>query len=170
MSTSRESTQKTCKNCRGMQRISHGMSDEPIYHVWQQMKARCNNPNNKKYHIYGGKGITVSSDWDTFEGFWKDMQKGYTKGMTIDRINSDKNYCKSNCQWLTRSENSSKTSKVRPVIQYRVSLVPVRNLILMTEWKSAKHAADILGLTAAHITVVCQGKRKTHGGFAWSYK
>lgn len=170
LKASRGKKQEFCSECRSTKKVTHGMSDESVYYVWQAMRARCNNPKNKKYHIYGGKGIRVSEDWQTFEGFWKDMEEGYYKGMTIDRKDSNKNYCKENCQWLSHSKNSAKTSKVRPVIQYYVVRKPVYELIEKAKWPSALAAANELGLTAAHITVVCQGKRKTHGGFAWAYQ
>lgn len=161
--------QKTCIKCRGTQIQSHGMSDKPVYHVWQQLRGRCNNKNHPKYPIYGGKGIQVCKDWETFEGFWKDMEKGYAPGLTIDRIDSNKGYNPENCQWVSHSINSAKTSLVRPVSQYRVQRRPEYQLIHEKDWPSAKAAADELGLVAAHISVVCQGKRKTHGGYAWKY-
>ena len=169
MSLSRASSQRSCIACRGLQNTTHGMSDHPVYHVWQAMKARCVNPNNRKFHIYGGKGITVCEEWLTFEGFWKDMEKGYSPGMTIDRIESNQGYNKTNCQWLPHSENSAKTSVARPVTQYHIILKPERSLLELKQWPTALAAANELGLTAAHITVVCQGKRKSHGGYAWKY-
>jgi uncharacterized protein YndB with AHSA1/START domain len=56
------------------------------------------------------------------------------------------------------------------VLQYRVAVVPEKHLVFTQEFESAKRAADTLALVAAHITAVCRGKRKTHGGFAWAYK
>jgi len=168
LKTIRGTKQKTCKKCRGTQKITHGKSNTLEYFVFQSMLQRCNNSDNVKYHIYGDKGIKV--EWKNFEDFWDDMGSTYKKGLTIDRIDSNKNYCKENCQWVTHPYNSHKTTKRRPVIQYRVALQPKKHLVYVQEFESAKRAADILGLTAAHITVVCQGKRKTHGGFAWQYK
>jgi hypothetical protein len=134
------------------------------------MRQRCNNPKNVKYHIYGGKGIIVDPDWDTFAGFWKDMGDAYVEGLTIDREDSSKNYCKENCRWVTLSQNSRETTKRRPVLQFRVAKKPITQYVFIQEFESAGQAAEVLGLTAAHITVVCRGKRKTHGGFAWRYK
>lgn len=37
-------------------------------------------------------------------------------------------------------------------------------------FKSAKVAAETLGLDSSSITKVCKGKRKTAGGFIWKYK
>jgi len=161
--------QRTCVNCRGSQNKTHGMSGKTVYYVWQMMRDRCVNPNNPSYPIYGGKGIRVCEEWLTFEGFWKDMEIGYYKGMTIDRIDSNKGYNKENCQWLSHSANSAKTSVVRPVSQYYVVRKPEYKLILAKEWPSARAAAMSLGLAAEHISVVCQGKRKTHGGYAWKF-
>ncbi|RLB78660.1 MAG: hypothetical protein DRH06_01155 [Deltaproteobacteria bacterium] len=160
---------KTCKECRGSIFITHGMAGTKVYMVYQALKNRCNNKNNLEYHRYGGRGITYPVEWETFEGFWKDMEAGYAEGLTIDREDGDGNYCKENCQWISHSENSSKTCRSRPVTQYRQVLRPEKKLEKMKEWPTAKAAADALGLEANHITVVCQGKRKTHGGFAWKY-
>ena len=160
----------TCIGCRGTQLTSHGYSNTKQYYVYQSMKQRCNNPKNKKYHIYGGKGIQLDPTWDTFAGFWADMGDTYEEGLTIDREDSSKNYCKENCRWITLSQNSSETTKRRPVIQYRVARKPVLNYVYIQEFESALKAAETLGLTAAHITAVCKEQRKTHGGFAWEYK
>lgn len=35
-----------------------------LYFVWYSMLRRCNNPNHKSYQYYGGKGISVCSDWN----------------------------------------------------------------------------------------------------------
>jgi hypothetical protein len=133
------------------------------------MMQRCHNPNSKVYKNYGAKGIAVADDWKTFEGFWADMGEGYQDDLTIDRIDSSKGYFKENCRWLSHAENSSETSRKRKVIQLRKVLKPVKTFEPIKEWDSAKAAADELGLVAAHITTVCQGKRKTHGGFGWAY-
>ena len=59
---------------------------------------------------YGGRGISVCDRWNKFENFLEDM--GFKpSGMTIERINNDGDYEPSNCQWLTRSENSLKRNK-----------------------------------------------------------
>ena len=37
----------------------HGMKGTKLYRVWCSMKERCNNPHNKSYKDYSGKGIRV---------------------------------------------------------------------------------------------------------------
>lgn len=166
----RGTRQKCCKDCRGELNKTHGKTNSKLYTVWQAMLQRCNNPNNKKYHIYGGKGVIVCDKWQTFEGFYEDNHSLYQDGLTIDRKDSNGNYCPENVRWISHSKNSSETTKRKPVIQYRISLVPIKSLIEVRQWESAKQAADELGLVAAHITATCQNKRKTHGGFAWQYQ
>jgi hypothetical protein len=86
-----------------------------FYNTWQNMKSRCLNPNNPKYHRYGERGIKVCDDWLTIEGFseWA-LNNGWSDGLSIDRIDNDGNYCPENCKWVTMSENSRKkrTTKI----------------------------------------------------------
>src|SRR5438552_904216 len=37
----------------------HGMTDTPIYRIWQTMLNRCRNPRVEGYRYYGARGITV---------------------------------------------------------------------------------------------------------------
>lgn len=166
---SRGLKQDSCVSCKGIRQITHGMSRTKFYNVWRGMIQRCTNPNNRKYHIYGGKGVRVCDRWMTFENFQEDNLHLYAEGLTIDRQDSSGNYEPGNCVWISLSENSAKTSKVRSVIQYEPRKHPEPHLFEIRSWASAKEAADSLNLVAAHITVVCQGKRNTHGGFAWAY-
>ena len=41
------------------------------------------------------------------------MENGWKKGLTIDRIDNDGDYCPENCQWLTQSENVAKAHRDR---------------------------------------------------------
>lgn len=93
-----------------MANLKHGDSETLLYMVWVEMKQRCNNPNRKPYHRYGGRGIKVCNEWfnnySAFK-FWA-ILSGYHEGLTIDRIDNDGNYEPNNCQWLTNSENVKK--------------------------------------------------------------
>ncbi len=83
-----------------------GMSSTPIYNIWHHLKDRCNRKKNPKYKNYGGRGITYDPRWNKFEAFYEDMGSSYQKGLTIDRIDNDGNYCKENCKWSTNSEQA----------------------------------------------------------------
>jgi len=69
--------------------------------IWAGMKNRCK---DKKLKNYGGKGITYDPKWETFAGFWEDMHEGYADNLSIDRIDSNGNYCKANCRWATSKQ------------------------------------------------------------------
>lgn len=67
------------------------------------MKGRCYNKNNKKFEIYGARGISVCDEWkNDFLSFYKwSMENGYTNETTLDRIDCDKGYFAGNCRWTT---------------------------------------------------------------------
>lgn len=89
-------------------------SDEKFYNAWQGMKQRCLNPKHPKYSRYGGRGITVCEEWLSVRGFYNwAIDSGWEKGMTIDRIDNDGNYCPENCKWVSCSENSRKKSTTK---------------------------------------------------------
>lgn len=96
---------------RGLKRKTgtHGMTNTRIFHEWQSMLQRCNNPNNQRYEDYGGRGIKVCDEWiDSFVSFceWS-MDNGYDEALTLDREDVDGNYSPDNCRWVTNFEQQS---------------------------------------------------------------
>lgn len=80
---------------------------ESITHIsWHHMIDRCQNNRHPAYRRYGGRGIKVCKRWKKFEYFLKDMGERPTKDHSIDRINNNKGYSKTNCQWSTYAEQS----------------------------------------------------------------
>lgn len=100
------------KSC-GCMKTPHGEHGTRLYWIWRDMIKRCYNTKCDCYKWYGEKGISVCDEWRTSYSNFRDWAKlnGYNDGLTIDRIDPNKNYEPSNCQWLTRSENTAKMQK-----------------------------------------------------------
>lgn len=69
------------------------------------MKYRCTNNQVSWYKYYGGRGIKYDPAWETFEQFAKDMFPSWAEGATLDRVDTDGDYTKENCRWVTLGEN-----------------------------------------------------------------
>ncbi len=111
----RELGERTGKNKAS---YSHGMFGTRFYKIYYGIKSRCENPNiGKSYKWYGAKGIKC--EWKKFEDFRDDMYESYLnhckeygeKQTTIDRIDSSKNYNKTNCRWATYKEQAKEKRK-----------------------------------------------------------
>lgn len=93
--------------------VIHGHRYSLTYSSWRAMHQRCNNPKHKAYPDYGGRGITICERWKVFENFLEDMGERREKGLSLDRIKVNENYCKENCRWATRSQqNRNKRKKL----------------------------------------------------------
>lgn len=82
--------------------------------IFNLMILRCYNSNNKDYRWYGGKGIKVCDEWRNNPLIFEEwaLKNGYDDTLTIDRIDSDKDYCPYNCQWISLVENCRKAGIV----------------------------------------------------------
>lgn len=91
----------------------HGYTNTKIYKIWSGMKSRCNYNKNENFKYYGGKGIKVCQEWeDSFEAFLKwSMENGYVPGLSIERLDSTKNYEPNNCKWIELSKQQNNTSR-----------------------------------------------------------
>lgn len=86
--------------------ITHGQTYKKVYWTWGRMLARCNNPKDKNYFRYGGRGIKVCRRWETFENFLADMGHPPSANHSIDRKDPNKGYYPKNCQWATSLEQA----------------------------------------------------------------
>lgn len=86
------------------------MINSPTYYSWASMKNRCTNPKAKSFSKYGGRGISFVKRWEKFENFYFDMGERPSLLHSIERLNNNKCYSKSNCIWATRTQQARNRS------------------------------------------------------------
>lgn len=105
-----------CQKCESKykeiyEKIKNDESYRHTYRVWFNMCSRCNKPENKEYKYYGGRGITVCSDWkENFKAFYfyvSSLEHYGEPGRSIDRIDNDKGYFPGNVRWATAKEQAN---------------------------------------------------------------
>lgn len=99
-----------------------------LYNSWNGMKDRVSNPNRKDAKYYFKKGISICPEWYDFNIFkeWA-YNNGYKSGLTIDRIDINKDYCPENCRWITLAEQQSNKSS-NHFLEYKGEIKTI------TEW------------------------------------
>jgi hypothetical protein len=75
------------------------------------MRQRCQNADHPRYPDYGGRGIAIDPCWDSFANFLADMGER-PEGMTLDRIDNDRDYAPWNCRWASFSEQRRNQRRV----------------------------------------------------------
>jgi hypothetical protein len=93
----------------------HDKPKPPGYRRWCHMKARCNNPKNKDYHRYGGRGIKVCDRWaKSFDDFLADVGLPPDRSLQLDRIDNNRGYEPGNVRWanLYDQQVNSRTKMV----------------------------------------------------------
>lgn len=152
--------------------------------IYRTMKQRCCNPKSKSYEYYGGRGITVCSEWldseidNTVKGCntkgWLAFKKwalenGYQDGLTLDRIDVNKGYSPDNCRWVTIKEQANNKSdnhfitykgKTQTLMQWCEELNLGYNQtykrIIIRNWEIEK--AFEISKTQEHIMITYKGK------------
>jgi hypothetical protein len=89
----------------------HGMQHTPEYNSYCNAKQRCDNPTNKDYEFYGGRGIKFL--FKTFEEFFAEL--GYKpepkRAYSVDRKNNSRHYEVGNVKWSTAKQQNNNRRK-----------------------------------------------------------
>lgn len=79
--------------------------------VFSNMKYRCNNPKDRKYKYYGGKGIKCRITYLQVCYLWERDKASEMKRPSIDRIDANKDYVLENCRFIEMIENIKRTER-----------------------------------------------------------
>lgn len=134
------------ENCRHNW-IEYKWNSKRLSLIYHDMKTRCYNSKRKDYKFYGGKGIIVCNEWlENPASFEKWAYKnGYKENLTIDRLNSNKNYCPENCRWLSKNNNSKYKSTT--------NIIEINNIR-----KSGREWSSYIGKSVNYINKMIRNK------------
>ena len=90
-------------------KLTHGLSGNNFYHIWENIIQRITNPNHKEYENYGGRGIKLHPKWEGgAESFVKYIRMALgpkpTPKHSLDRIDNEKGYIPGNLRWATATQ------------------------------------------------------------------
>jgi hypothetical protein len=112
---------KSCKNCKdkvaAKKRVTHGYTKHPLYNIWADMKARCNDKNQRSYKWY--KDVKICSEWKNDAKAFIDwaLENGWEKGLHLDKdimcsylCKKEKIYSPETCMFIKAKRNRSLNS------------------------------------------------------------
>lgn len=129
--------------------VTHGRTRvgriDPLHRIWRSMRQRCQNPKDKRFPRYGGRGIKVCERWQSFESFAADVEPrppgvgpGGRSLYSLERIDNDGDYEPANVRWATAREQARNAS-------YNRKLTFRGETLLLCEW------AERLGVSSGVI-------------------
>lgn len=139
-----DSKNKFCyQDCCTESKPKHLESNTRLYTIWEGMRSRCIGQ-HKNNTSYKNKGISITPEWDNFLSFksWA-VSNGYNDTLTLDRKNINDNYEPSNCEWITRAENTKRQNIDYHGNHKQITVIDKNSNITM-EFKSVVDAANYI--------------------------
>lgn len=135
---------------KAKERATHGKSRTSEHNIWKTIKQRCYNKNLDSYKRYGARGIKMCARWrNSFPYFLEDMGNRPSLKHSIERIDNNKGYYKSNCRWATMKDQCANR----------------RNSVFITIHGATKRISEWCHLSG--ITISAAYGRMNRG---WSYE
>lgn len=100
--------------------LKHGEKRTRLYNRWSAMIDRCENPNNKRFDHYGGRGISICKEWRrNFLDFknWA-LTNGYGDKLSLERINVNGDYTPENCTWIPFEDQARNKKNARTLTAF----------------------------------------------------
>lgn len=129
--------------------------------TYNNIKHRCDNPKNKAYKYYGGRGIKCKFTREEFIDYILNKLCVDPRGLDVDRINNNGHYEPGNIRLITHKENMQNR---RPQKGIKLSERDVRMIIYM--WRTGEFAqpeiAKVFGIKQPHVSDIVNGKSYKH--------
>ena len=135
---------------------------EPWHRILISINYRCYNKNSEDYEWYSSRNIKNNLTISDIKYLMERDDYRNLKYPTIDRINNNRDYELSNCEFIENIENCSK-DKRKSVLQFNLE----GNFI--KEWESQAEVSRQLGISQGNIGACCRNERKQAGGFRWEF-
>lgn len=99
----KKGTTRSCGCYKINLQTKHRLGNQRTYRIWNHIIQRCENPNDKGYINYGGRGISVYITWRlnfvVFHNYIISLPNYNDNNRLLDRINNDGNYEPGNLRW-----------------------------------------------------------------------
>jgi hypothetical protein len=126
----------------------HNQTHSLTYKSWSAMMGRCGeNPDAHHKKYYKDRGIKVCTEWKTFSTFFNDMGER-PSDCTLDRIDNNLGYFKSNCRWANK-ETQSRNVRSNVMITYdNITMcmkdwAKVKNIQYLTLWNRLNSGMEL---------------------------